>query len=59
MLREHPLRILRFSKKFLWLLIFPILAGVSQILQTSLDLPYGIPSGSFVNIVVRFRASAG
>ena len=27
MLREHPLRILRFSKKFLWLLIFPILRG--------------------------------
>ncbi len=27
MLREHPLRILRFSKKFLWLLIFPLLRG--------------------------------
>ena len=27
MLREHPLRVLRYSTKYLWLLIFPILRG--------------------------------
>ena len=48
--REHPIRILRFSGKYLWLLIFPILRGAYHFATTE-DLFHWL-RGTWIDLLV-------
>ncbi len=49
--REHPLRIMRYSAKNLWLLIFPLLRGIS-VLKFDLSGIYRWLKGAWLDIAV-------
>ncbi|MBR5514386.1 MAG: PH domain-containing protein [Ruminococcus sp.] len=49
--REHPLRIMRYSAKNLWLLIFPLLRGIS-VLKFDLSGIYRWIKGAWLDIAV-------
>ncbi|MCR5718294.1 MAG: PH domain-containing protein [Oscillospiraceae bacterium] len=52
MLREHPVRILRYTRKYLWLLIFPILRGAYHFATTE-DI-FRWLRGTWIDLLVLF-----